>query len=176
MTDFTKTALAIVIAAALVGGATLTRPTTLEDARFSDQGEPFFAQFTDPLSPASLEVVSFDSATASYQPFKVERQAGRWVIPSHHDYPADAAENMAKAATAFIGLTKEQVVSDRAADHESLGVLAPDDPRAPLSGRGTRVTLRDDKGGELASLIIGLPAPDPTGATCASPTRRASTP
>lgn len=165
MTDFTKTLLAVIIAATLVGTAALLRPTALEDARFSDQGELFFTAFTDPLAPASLEVVAFDANSASFEPFKVEKRDGRWVIPSHHNYPADAAENMAKAASAFIGLTKEQVVSDRAADHESLGVLAPDDPHAPLSGRGTRVTLRDANGGELASLIVGLPAPDPTGAS-----------
>jgi hypothetical protein len=163
MTDLTKTLLAIVIAAVLVGAAAVTRPTALTDARFSDQGELFFANFTDPLTPASLEVVSFDAASASFEPFKVEKQDGRWVIPSHHNYPADAAENMAKAASAFIGLAKEQVVSDRAADHEALGVLAPDDPHAPLSGRGTRVTLRDANGGELASLIIGSTAPSPSG-------------
>lgn len=164
MTDFSKTLLAIVIAAALVAAAAFSRPSTLTDARFSDQGDVFFAALTDPLAPASLEVVAFDAESASFRPFKVEKQGGRWVIPSHHNYPADAAENMAKAASAFIGLTKEQVVSDRAADHESLGVLAPDDPRAPLSGRGTRVTLRDDRGAEVASLIIGNAAPDPSGA------------
>lgn len=161
MNDISRTLVAIVIATLLVATAALTRSTPLIDARFSDQGEPFFASFTDPLTPVSLEVVSFDASNAAFRPFKVELQNGRWVIPSHHGYPADARENMARAASAFIGLNKEQVVSDRAADHEALGVLAPDDPHAPLSGRGTRVTLRDARGAELASLIVGLPAPDP---------------
>jgi hypothetical protein len=62
---------------------------------------------------------------------------------------------MAEAAAVFIGLEKQQFVSDTAADHESLGVLAPDDAAAPLKGRGTRVTLTGEGGAALADLIIG---------------------
>ncbi len=176
MNDLTKTCAALLIAALLVAAAALTRPSPITDARFSDQGDLFFPDFSDPTAPRSLEVLAFDPATASIKPFKVEFEKGRWVIPSHHGYPADARDNIAKAAAAFIGLRKERVVSDRAADHEALGVLDPDDPAAPLSGRGARVTLKDDKGALLADLIVGdtlAGEPDPATADPAgAPQRR----
>lgn len=172
MHDVKKTVVAVAIAGALLALAAFTRPAPITDARFSDQGELFFPAFTDPLAARSLEVIAFDAETASFRPFKVEMKDGKWVIPSHYDYPADAQENMAKAASAFIGLVKAQVVSDAAKDHEALGVLAPDDAAAPLSGRGTRVTFRGEHGAELASLIIGREAPDPAGEMSGSSKRR----
>lgn len=164
MNDVAKTVGAVVIALALAGGAWLTRPAPATVAQFSDAGEEFFPAFTDPLKAKSLEVVGYDEATARFIPFKVEFDGTRWVIPSHHNYPADATQNMAEAATVFIGLKKEQVVSDGTARHQELGVLAPDDDKAPLSGRGTRVTIKDQAGGILSDLIIGGEQKDAQGA------------
>ncbi len=171
MNDTTKTILTVAAAAALLGAVWLTRPTPISSATFSDEGEVFSPEFTDPLAARSLEVVSFDGDTAAYRAFNVEFKDGRWVIPSHHNYPADAETKMADAASALIGLTKDQVVTDRAADHQALGVLAPDDETAPLTGRGTRVTIRGHAGSELTSLIIGNAVPLQPGAQGAS-TRR----
>lgn len=155
MNDFAKTAAALVIAAGLAGAAYMSAPKPVTDAAFSDQGEMFFPAFTDPLAAKSLEVLSYDDATATLTPFKVQFDGARWVIPSHHNYPADAQANMSSAASAFIGLKKDAVRTDKASDHQVLGVLAPDDDKAPLSGRGTRVTLRNAAGETLADLIIG---------------------
>lgn len=177
MNDLNKTFFAILVAAALVGAVYLTRPAPITDARFSDQGETFFPEFADPTAARSLQVLAYDEAAATIHPFKVEFDGTRWVIPSHHNYPADAQANLAKAASTFIGLTKEQVVSDRAADFESLGVLAPDDSAAPLAGRGTRVTLTGEGGSVLADMIIGnkvkdAPQPDSSGNGAAPSERR----
>jgi hypothetical protein len=155
MNDAARTVLAVVIAAALGAAAWMLRPAGVTDAMFSDVGEVIAPGFTDPLAARSLEVVSYDEATASFRAFKVEFDGSRWVIPSHHNYPADAAEKVADAASALVGLRKERVVSDSASDHEALGVLAPDDDTAPLTGRGTRVTVRDGAGGALVSVILG---------------------
>ncbi len=155
MNDAMKTLLTVAAAAVLGGAAWLTRPAGVQDAMFSDVGEVIAPEFTDPLEAKSLEIVSFDETTASFRAFKVEFDGSRWVIPSHHNYPADAQEKVAEAASALIGLRKDRVASDSAADHEALGVLAPDDDRAPLQGRGVRITARDGSGGELASLILG---------------------
>ena len=160
MHDTLKTLIALGAAAALSAAAWLTRPAGVSDALFSDVGEVFAPHFTDPLAAKSLEVVSFDEPTASFRAFKVAFDGQRWVIPSHDNYPADAAEKVAEAAAALIGLRKERVVSDSAADHESLGVLAPDDDAAPLSGRGVRVTVRGESNAPLASLILGKPLED----------------
>ncbi len=155
MTELTKTIIAVVIALALVGLVYATRPAPVTSESFNDQGELFFPEFTDPGSAASLEVLGWDEQSASLIPFKVELTGGRWTIPSHHGYPADAATTMGAAASALIGLAKEVVVTDSAAEHQAMGVLDPEAAAAPLSGRGTRVTFRDAQGAELASLIVG---------------------
>lgn len=159
MSDTLKTLIAVALAAALVGVVWLTRPAPVTSAQFSDVGQVFYPDFTDPLAAKSLEVVAFDEATATFKPFKVEFDGARWVIPSHHGYPADAEKRMAEAASAFIGLTKEQVVSDQPSEQQALGVLRPDDDAAPLTGRGTRVTIRDGQGRVLSDLILGKDAP-----------------
>lgn len=157
MNDLAKTAVAIVLAAGLAGAAYVTAPRAVTDATFSDQGEAFFPAFTDPMAAKSLEVISYDEPTATLTPFKVQFDGTRWVIPSHHNYPADAQASMSGAASALIGLRKDAVVTDKASEHQALGVLAPDDDKAPLSGRGTRVTIRGASGDTLADLIIGKP-------------------
>lgn len=158
MNDLTKTAITVVLAAGLAGAVYVTRPVSVTREQFSDVGEPLFPGFTDPSKAAGLEVVAFDEATASYRPFKVSWDGKKWVIPSHHNYPADAKDNMAQAASAFVGVVKEVVASDRAADHEALGVLDPSDAAAPTSGRGTRVTIKDAAGATVVDAIIGKEA------------------
>lgn len=172
MNDLARTMLTVIVAAALAGGVYLTRPRPVVDARFSDQGELLFPGFTDPAAARSLQVLSYDQTKASILPFKVEFDGKRWVIPSHHNYPADAQSKMGQAAAAFVGVRKEQVVSDRAADHEALGVLAPDDAAAPLSGRGTRVTIKGEGGAVLADLIVGSATPPVTDESGAQVNRR----
>ena len=49
-----------------------------------------------------------------------------WAIPSHSDYPADAAEHMAEAATALLDLEILGVASTSAGDQELYGVITPD--------------------------------------------------
>ena len=51
---------------------------------------------------------------------------GVWSIPSHSDYPADAAEHMAQAATALLDLEILGVASTNAGDQELYGVITPD--------------------------------------------------
>lgn len=157
MNDFAKTVLAVVLAAGLATAAYVSAPKPIADATFSDAGEVFFPTFNDPLAAKSLEILGFDEPTATLTPFNVKFDGTRWVIPSHHNYPADAEANMSSASSAFIGLKKDTVITDKASEHQSLGVLAPDDDKAPLSGRGTRVTLKNGAGETLADLIIGKP-------------------
>lgn len=158
MNEFSRTAAMVVLAAGLVGAVYMTRPAPVKDAAFSDVGQPLFPEFVDPTKAASLEVVAYDDATATFRPFRVAWDGRKWVIPSHHNYPADAKENMAQAASAFIGVTREVIASDRASDHEALGVIDPTDATATGEGRGTRVTLKDESGSVLADLIIGKEA------------------
>ncbi len=168
MNDSAKTLLAVLIAAGLASAAWLTAPKPRAAAQFSDVGQPLSPNLTDPLAAKSLEIISFDEATASFSAFKVEFDGRQWVIPSHFNYPADAETRMAEAASAFVNLHKESVVSDSPADHASLGVLAPDDDTAPLQGRGTRVVIRDGNGAVLSELILGREVPPDPNAQAAS--------
>ena len=126
------------------------------DAAFNDQGKPFFPDFKDPLACTDLEVVDYDPTTATRRRFKVKFKDGKWVIPSHYDYPADAKDRLAKTAAGVMDLTKDTIRSDRVEDQEELGVIDPLDTKATiLKGRGKRVTLRDKSEKVLADFIIG---------------------
>ena len=56
--------------------------------------------------------MDYDESTATARPFKVEFQSGRWVIPSHNDYPVDVGDRLVKTAAALMDLKKDQVQSD----------------------------------------------------------------
>ena len=146
----------MLVALLLMGAAFLRLPDSREAAAdFKDQGLAFFPEFKDPFACTDLEVMEFDASTASARQFKVMLKDGKWVIPSHHNYPADAKDRLAKTAAGVMDLTKDTIRSDRVEDHESLGVLDPLDLKASLKGRGKRVTLRDKGEKVLADFIIG---------------------
>lgn len=157
MTDLTKTLAFVAVAIGLTGAAFMTVPDrSAADAAFDDQGQPFFPAFEDPTSATAMEVIDYNPDTASALPFKVSREDGRWVIPSHHDYPADAKDRLARTAAGVIGLKKDTIRSDRVEDHEAMGVVDPLDTKSTsLKGRGKRVTLKDPSGKVLADFIIG---------------------
>jgi hypothetical protein len=121
-----------------------------------DQGETFFPSFTDPNAARTLEVVAFDPQTGVASPFKVTFEGGQWIIPSHHNYPADARDRLARTAAGIIELRKDDFRTDNAADHAACNVVDPlDDPSTGLQGRGQRVTIKGEGNAVLADLIIG---------------------
>src|SRR5208282_5430891 len=84
-----------------------------------------------------LEVVDFDPSTATASRFQVKFEDGKWVIPSHYRYPADARDRLSKTAAAVMDLAKDTVRSDRALDQEEMGVIDPLDTKTTtLKGRG----------------------------------------
>jgi hypothetical protein len=151
-----KTAAFVGCAALLWLLATMTGPRAVENELFLDEGELFFPQFTDPEAATGLEVWSFDETGSTPVAFAVKRDdKGRWTIPSHYDYPADAKTRMAKSAVMMIGLKKDRVASDRKDDHVGFGVVDPMEENLELKGRGTRVAFKDKASGVLGELIIG---------------------
>lgn len=158
MTEAVKTAAFVIVAAVLAVLAWGTSPVRTGPGVFEEQGDRFFPDFTDPLAATSLEVIEYEESQAIQRPFKVHWKDGRWTIPSHNDYPADAKDRLKKTAAAVIDLVKDSLRSERKEDHEALGVLDPLDEKAPLKGRGKRVTLRDKNGRVLADLILGKAA------------------
>src|SRR5262245_37748054 len=106
MTSWTKTVALVAAAGTLAGLVFLTRPKAGEVALISDQGQPLAPQLTDPLAIKGLQVVSYDETAAKTRAFNVTFDGKRWVIPSHSGYPADAADKVSAAASAFAGLKK----------------------------------------------------------------------
>ena len=110
--------------------------------RAGQRGQKLFPDFSDPLSAASLEVFRYDEDTSTIRPFKVAKVNGVWSIPSHSNYPADAREHMAEAATALLDIKILNVASTSPGDQELYGVVAPDPKKlrqgAPAWARRSR--------------------------------------
>ena len=144
------------VALALAALALVTAPRHATPDALMDRGEPFFPDFENPNEAASLEVVAYDEEQAGAHAFKVVNQNEHWTIPSHHGYPADGQDRLAKTAAGVIGIKKDDFRSDNAADHEKLGVINPLDETNPsVKGRGRRVTMRGQNDQVLADFIIG---------------------
>ena len=164
MSELQRTAIFCVVAAVLVASATVVDPGRVTPEIFDDQGEAFFPDFTDPQAPKMIEVIDYDAATATARPLKVEFKDSKWSIPSHHSYPADAEERLAKTAAALIELRKDMIISDRAEDEGEYGVIDPlSEAASSLAGRGKRVTLRDENGDPLVDFVVGRKTPGKPG-------------
>lgn len=156
-TTETRTTLAFAVAAvALVWFAWITAPQRVIPAALQDRGAPFFPSFVDPNAAASLEVVDFDPQAVVPRAFKVQNRDGRWTIPSHDNYPADARDRLSSIAAAVISLRRDDIVSDDVNDHERCGVLDPQDVTLPATeGRGTRITVKGSSDSIIADIIVG---------------------
>jgi hypothetical protein len=138
------------------------RPSPMANDAPADVGQKLFPDFKDPLSAKSLEIVSFDEDTAALSDFKVAQVGGVWSIPSHSDYPADAADHMAQAANALLDVEILNLASTKPGDQELYGVITPDPAklRPGMVGVGTRITVKDGKDQVLADLVIGKEVKD----------------
>jgi hypothetical protein len=152
-----------ILVALALGSATLAwtmRPKDLEAASFEDTGDPMFPGFTDPTLATALEVTTWDDKSAKVQRFAVEQKQGRWVIPSHNDYPADGTERMGKAAASFIDTKRDLYYGDNPAEHAQYGVLDPTGTEGKGDEKGKRITIKDASGAVLVDVIIGKQVPD----------------
>jgi hypothetical protein len=133
------------------------RPAPLDTSVPPSVGQKLFPDFTNPLAAKSLEIIKFNEDTASIRDFKVAQTKGLWSIPSHSDYPADAKEHMAEAATALMYLKILGLASDRPGDQKEYGVITPDPAKLKvgMTGVGTRITVKDGKDKVLADLVVG---------------------
>jgi hypothetical protein len=125
-----------------------------------------FPELSDAAKAASLEIVSFDEDTATLIPFKVVKAGGVWVLPAQQNYPADARDQLAAAATELIDRPILDVVSTSPGDHELYGVIEPDAEKVEVgaTGVGQLVEIRDGSGNKLARLIVGKEDKRPGGA------------
>ena len=127
MNETTKTTQYLVAAVVSVLLATFatwsSAPSKLSG--YDSIGKVFFEDFNDPSAASALRVVTYNESTASARPFTVEKKEGVWRIPSHHNYPADGKDRLAKIASSLIGVKRGAVASLVAADHERFGVVDP---------------------------------------------------
>ncbi len=158
MTETLRTLAFVAVAAGLAITAAVVEPEAVTPKILSDEGEVFYPNFRDAQAVKTIEVVDYDDATATARPFQVDSQKGRWVLPTHSNYPVDAGDRLVKTAAALIDLKKDSVRSDSVQDHAKFGVVDPTDQKtAGLTGRGKRVTLRDARKEVLADFIFGKP-------------------
>ena len=154
----TATFLAVGAGLLLLGSWLTVRPSLRQrPPAVDEQAKVLFPELADPAKAASLEIVSFDDETATLKPFKVVKAGGVWVLPSHDNYPADAKDQLAAAATELVDRPVLDVISDSPGDHETYGVIEPDPEKIKvgMTGVGQLVEIRDASGAKLARLIVG---------------------
>jgi hypothetical protein len=158
MRESVRTSAFLAGAALLVFAAVRFEPERATARILDDQGQEFYPQFQDAAAVRTIEVIEYDEATATARPFQIEQRKGRWILPSHHDFPVEAGDRLQKTSAALIGLKKDQTATDSVAEHSRFGVVDPMDQRAAgLTGRGKRVTLRNERKEVLADFILGKP-------------------
>ncbi len=135
----------------------LGSPDEIEE--FGKVGQIFYPKFEDPTLATALEVFTWSAKDARPQQFRVEQQEnGRWVIPSRHDYPADAKEQLAKTAASILGIKRGAMVTRWSTDHKKYGVVDPKQDSITVSdveGIGSRIILEGEDGDLLADFIVG---------------------
>ena len=156
MNEFAKTGAALAAAVAVTALAVSMKPGEVRLDLFDDQGEVFFPAFTDGDAINELEVTAFRESSSDKYAFAVKRDDDAvWRIPSHGNYPADANDQMGKAASMLIGLKKDAVVGDAKGRHAEYGLVDPFAEGVETEGRGKRIKLKDKAGNVLADLIVG---------------------
>lgn len=146
---------AAVSAVVAMGARWASQPSQVEG--YAEVGQEFFPDFEDVAKAAALSVVDYDDDEKDVQSFSVQQNDdGLWVIPSHHDYPAEAADRLARTATSLLAVKKTAVKSRSKDDWKRFGVVDPsEDGAATGEERGTRLTLSDGSGNPLVDMIIG---------------------
>jgi hypothetical protein len=158
MNETKRTLIFVAVALVSVGTATATwyasRPRPDEESALI--GTEFYPNFKFPTDAQVLSVVGFNKDTALIKEFKVEYRDGKWQIPSHHSYPADGKDRLARTAASVIGTSRQALVSRRKSDQAKYDLVDPQDPDdAQLTGRGKKITISKNDGTVLAEYIIG---------------------
>ncbi|MCA9195360.1 MAG: DUF4340 domain-containing protein [Planctomycetales bacterium] len=167
MRESTTTALFFLIAVTCLGLAWWAKPeavATNADLEGELPGQQLFKDFEDIESPATLQIVKYDEALGQLKRFEIakDKNTGAWKIPSHDDYPADAAEQIRDTTAPLMTLRILSVASFERGDQSYYGVVNPDDENLSVgeSGVGMLVRVKDRADKVLASLIVGKEVED----------------
>jgi Domain of unknown function (DUF4340) len=159
MSENAKTISFVLIGLVAIGVGIISAPSAAEVDESSLVGTELTKAFDNSEAAKRLRIVRFDEDTATLREFEVAEQDGLWMIPSKDNYPADAAKQMAGAATSLMDRKILSVASKNAGDHEQYGVIDPLSPKLSpgQKGVGTRVTISDAQNKSLVDLIVGKP-------------------
>jgi hypothetical protein len=162
MTENAKTITFVVVGLVAVAIGLITRPSSAELDEQSLVNQNLTKNFDSADEAKRLKIVRFDEDTATLREFEVAERDGLWTIPSKDGYPADAARQMAEAATSLMDRNVLHVASMSAGDHEEFGVIDPLSPKLEVGqkGVGTHVTMYDVHESPLADLVIGKAVKD----------------
>ncbi|MDR1494337.1 MAG: DUF4340 domain-containing protein [Planctomycetaceae bacterium] len=162
MNEITKTSIFIAVAIALFLFAWLIQPKAPSGVSDAKIGAELFEDFTDPMQIQGLEIVKYVPDTADVIDFRVTAANGKWSLPSHQNYPADAEKQMGLVASGFMNQKILDVAyedfgsSDVREAHAMYGVVDPSSKNIVSgSGVGTKATFIGENNKILASLIIG---------------------
>ena len=165
MSQINKTLIFVVLAAVVVLAVVVTRQSDVKTDSAA-VGDNLIGQF-DPFKAADLDITEYDDATGEKIPFRVKQVESKgktlWSIPSHSNYPADAKDQVAQAASSLLNLQVLGVAGESQEDHELYGVVDPNKVQSGGHGAGMKVILRDKKGKDLVSLIVGNKVKDHEG-------------
>ncbi|MCL2118229.1 MAG: DUF4340 domain-containing protein [Planctomycetaceae bacterium] len=171
MNELTKTSIFIAIAVVLLLFAWLVQPRDRSVRNDNDMiGRQLLENFKDPSEIKELQIVKFVPETGDQADFRVAEVNGKWCLPSHQNYPADADDQMGRVASDFVDQKVLDIAyrdtgnTDVREMHATYGVL---DPESTGSGTGDSVGVKVKFTGEnqriLASLIIGKEVEDTGG-------------
>ena len=124
-------------------------------------GKPFYPDFDAVNDARELEVIVFTKGQSQPSKFRVVQDptTRRYVIPTHHNYEADAKDRLAKTAASLNGIKRayREPRNNLGTDsyHEKYGVQDPTEATSFSEGLGNRVTIRDGEGTALVDYIIG---------------------
>jgi hypothetical protein len=158
MNENLKTGIYVGLAAVFGLLAWLTLPSSQTDVGPSPVGKPLFEKFDDTTNAASLEIVWYDNTLNETKSFKVANVGGQWVIPSHHNYPADAQRQLQEAVQALYGLECLGEATHMREEHEKFSVVEPPPPGPGATlqkGLGKLIVLKDAKGDDLVRMVVG---------------------
>ena len=163
MSEMVKTLIYVGSAAVLALVALLWQPNQVEQSLDEKVGQELFEDFDTADTATNLTITRYDTNFDKPVKFQVNRgkATDQWVIPSEDNYPADAEEQMQKAATALIDLEVLGIASETPKDHKLYGVVEPSaDLAAGSTGVGMLVEVANAKKDRLAELIIGKTVAD----------------
>ena len=162
MNEITKTSIFIAIAVVLLLFAWLVQPRDHSIVTDDIIGKQLLENFNDPSQIKDLHIVKYVPETGDLIDFRVADVGGKWCLPSHQNYPADADEQMGRVASDFVDQKvlniayKDTGSTDVRDMHATYGVL---DPESKTPGTGDSVGVKVKFTGEnqriLATLIIG---------------------